>query len=57
MLLEVREAKGVGTHKLTIELDNRTRRIVQARGRFNALPDDATLHVVRLWANSTGLAF
>jgi hypothetical protein len=41
--------------RLTIELDVRSKRIVQARGRFNALPQPVEERYLRNWATSAGL--
>jgi hypothetical protein len=41
--------------RLTIELDVRSKRIIQARGRFNALPQPLDARYLRNWAASTGL--
>lgn len=41
--------------RLTIELDVRSKRIVQARGRFNAPPQLLDERYLRNWATSAGL--
>lgn len=41
--------------RLTIELDVRSKRIIQARGRFNAPPQLLDERYIRNWAASTGL--
>jgi len=42
-------------HRLTIELDVRNKRIVQARGRLNAPPQPLDERFMRNWATTTGL--
>jgi hypothetical protein len=42
--------------RLTIELDVRSKRIVQARGRFNAPPSGLDERYLRNWATTVGLA-
>lgn len=52
--LEVSEK--VGYRKmLTVEVNLRTRVICQARGRFNALPDERSRNILRRWATEAGL--
>jgi hypothetical protein len=41
--------------RLTIELDVRSKRVIQARGRFNALPQPLEERYLRNWATATGL--
>lgn len=42
--------------RLTVQLDVASKRIVQARGRFNALPSLLDQHYLRDWATAAGLA-
>ncbi|MDB5911293.1 MAG: hypothetical protein JWP34_5410 [Massilia sp.] len=41
--------------RLTIEVDVRSKRIIQARGRYNALPQPIDERYLRNWATVTGL--
>ena len=41
--------------RLTIEVDARSKRIVQARGRYNAMPQPLDERYLRNWAAATGL--
>jgi hypothetical protein len=41
---------------LTIEVIVPNRRIVQARGRFNAQPDGVDERILRAWATTAGLS-
>jgi hypothetical protein len=45
----------VKTSLLTLEIQRRTRRIVQIKGRSNRRPEEAELEVVRAWATENGL--
>jgi hypothetical protein len=46
---------GLVQRRLTIEVRLPSREIVQARGRFNALPTDLDKRILRLWSAKTGL--
>ena len=47
---------GVGfDRRLTIEIDVRSKRIIQARGRFNAMPQAIEERYLRSWATVAGL--
>jgi hypothetical protein len=46
---------GPPLRRLTIEVIIQNRRIVQARGRFNALPDGVDQRILRAWATTAGL--
>lgn len=41
---------------LTVQVDNQTRRIIQARGKYNAPPGEKDLGVLRRWAAKSGLS-
>ena len=44
-----------GRRKVTIEVSNATRRVVQAKGRANRAPTDRELGFLRAWARASGL--
>jgi hypothetical protein len=52
------EDQGSGVERrLTIEVTIGTRRIVQARGRFNSMPNAVDERILRAWATTAGLNF
>jgi hypothetical protein len=57
-IFSMREDSGAfsqAERRLTIEVIIQNRRIVQARGRFNAAPDGVAERVLRAWAATAGL--
>jgi hypothetical protein len=44
-----------GLRRLTIEVDPSRRLVVQVKARFNALPNEMEMHVVRQWAECFSL--
>lgn len=54
----VRVDDGSGERPLvTVEVDRRTRRVIQARGKLNAPPTSRAAHVMKLWAVRARLKF
>jgi hypothetical protein len=41
--------------KLTIEVQNSQKRIVQVRGRYNRISEEIEMRYVKLWAAENGL--
>lgn len=52
--LRLTEASGQQTRLLTLEVVNRAHQIVQARRKFNALPSERELSILRRWAAAGG---
>jgi hypothetical protein len=52
--LKVVEPPGPETRLLTLEVSNADRQIVQARKRFNALPEPKELAILRRWGDAGG---
>jgi hypothetical protein len=48
-------ASGFVKRALTVEVENASRTIVQARGKCNRLPDLAELRILGLWAHENAL--
>jgi hypothetical protein len=44
-----------GNRALTIEVDNKRRRIVQAKGKCNRRPEDWELRIVERWARENAM--
>lgn len=54
---EMVDGKMISTSHLTVEVDRRTRRILETRGRRNRYVIARQIPLLRKWANAMGLAF